>query len=40
MQKEIPEYVKRALEYHLKHEHEDYEMHGKKILALSEQWGF
>lgn len=36
----IPEYVKKALDYHLTHEPEDYEKHGKAILELSNRWGF
>jgi hypothetical protein len=40
MSDKIPEYVKEALDYHLTHEHEDFEKHGKAILELSNQWGF
>lgn len=37
---DVPEYVKKALDYHLEHEPEDYERHGKAIYDISMKWGF
>lgn len=39
-QKQIPEYVKRNLEWYLDHEQEHPEEYGKVILDMSIRWGF
>ena len=38
-QNNIPEYVKRSLDYFLAHEQEDPDRYGKAILDLSNRWG-